>query len=158
MTRMLDAQEKPQNHQDQADVGVRRMFGFSPVIKQMRASPTASVREADEYNRLRHRIVAALPGLKTRALLFASCNGGEELQRSSPPSALCSYARGSGYSSLTRIEKPHASWAVRHMRRALPESVILGEGRPCYRHKQDRRGRALHGDGGEVCCRSMLPP
>ncbi len=78
MTRIFDALEKPQNHQDRADADVRRKSGPSPLIKQRPPDSKACIRMTDEYNRLRQRIVAALPGLKTRALLFASSTDGEE--------------------------------------------------------------------------------
>ncbi len=81
MARTFDALEKAEkaiSAQAQADVDVRRMFDSPPVITQRPPGPKASVRMTDEYNRLRQSILAALPELKTRALLFISATDGGE--------------------------------------------------------------------------------
>jgi capsular exopolysaccharide synthesis family protein len=79
MSRTFDALEKAEKQKEQAGVDVTRMFEPPPVIK--RKAPLgqeASARMTEEYNRLRQGIVAALPQLKTRALLFTSSTAGEE--------------------------------------------------------------------------------
>jgi capsular exopolysaccharide synthesis family protein len=79
MSRTFEALEKAEKANNaQAGAPVTRVFEPPPVIKQKPPGPKASVRMTDEYNRLRQGILAALPGLKTRVLLFAGSTAGEE--------------------------------------------------------------------------------
>ncbi len=71
----LEKAEKASNAQSHAEVS--RIFEPPPVIKQKRLDRNVSVRRTDEYNRLRQNVVAALPRLKTRALLFTGSTDGE---------------------------------------------------------------------------------
>jgi len=82
MARTFDALEKAEKaisgHAESGHGDVTRVFDSPPVIKQKQPGPTTSARITEEYNRLRQNILAALPELKTRALLFTSSTAGEE--------------------------------------------------------------------------------
>ena len=78
MARTFDALEKAEKQKEQAGVDVTRMAESPPVIKRKAPlGPEASARMTEEFTRLRQSIVAALPELKTRALLFTSSTAGE---------------------------------------------------------------------------------
>jgi capsular exopolysaccharide synthesis family protein len=78
MSRTFEALEKAEKANN-AGAPVTHIFEPPPAIKQKPPlGPKASVRMTDEYNRLRQGIIAALPGLKTRVLLFTSSTAGEE--------------------------------------------------------------------------------
>ena len=80
MARTFEALEKDEKQKEQAGVDVARMFDSPPVIKHKAPlAPKASSRMTEEYSRLRQSIMAALPELKTRVLLFTSSTEGDEV-------------------------------------------------------------------------------
>ncbi len=77
MARTFDALAKAEKT-TMADLEAAHMFDPPPVIKPKAPSGRASARMTEEYARLKQCVVAALPWLEARALLFTSSTDGEE--------------------------------------------------------------------------------